>query len=257
MIYLIGGNGFVGSGWARLFERLGLEFRVLTRENFDTFRGTSCDILVNANGNSKKFLSDREPMTDFDQSVRSVADSLHGIRARRYVFLSSGDVYPRQDSPSVTGEDQEIDLAASSRYGRHKRLAEMLVQAEHPDWVIFRMGGFVGPGLRKNAIFDMLTGAPVWLHPDSELQFIGTDTAAEIGWSIVQSGISREVINMGASGTVRLGDVHAMIGSSSTWREGGSKVRFELSLSKLANLSQIKVPGTEVEIRAFLERKTQ
>ena len=42
-------------------------------------------------------------------------------------------------------------------------LAEQLVQAVHPRWLVIRMAGFVGLGLRKNAIFDMLTGATVWL----------------------------------------------------------------------------------------------
>jgi nucleoside-diphosphate-sugar epimerase len=252
MIYLVGGEGFVGSAWARLFQRLELPHRILTRQNMDAFRGTACALLINANGNSKKYLSDREPMTDFDQSVRSVADTLHSIRAERYVFLSSGDVYPRQDSPAVTAEPQEIDLAETSRYGRHKRLAEILVQTEHRDWLIFRMGGFVGPGLRKNAIFDIMNHAPVWLTPDSALQFIRTDSAAALAWSVIEAGTTGEVINMGATGVVRLMDVHQAFKSKSLWQETSRHVRFELALDKLARHSTLAVPETSDEILAFL-----
>ncbi len=54
MIYLIGGRGFVGSACARLFAAKGIEHRVITRENYASFRGTPCDVLINANGNSRK-----------------------------------------------------------------------------------------------------------------------------------------------------------------------------------------------------------
>ena len=66
MIYIIGGRGYVGSGFARYCRTRRLPHQVITRENYDEFAGTSCDVLVNANGNSRKFLADREPVAEFD-----------------------------------------------------------------------------------------------------------------------------------------------------------------------------------------------
>ena len=54
MIYVLGGKGFVGSAYGRLFSNLGEEYEIITKSNFENFRGTSCDFLINANGNSKK-----------------------------------------------------------------------------------------------------------------------------------------------------------------------------------------------------------
>ena len=169
MILVIGGGGFVGQAYPRLFERLGLPYTIVTRENYDALSGIDCDLLINANGNSKKFLSDQDPVFDFDASVTSVVRSLERFKPRRYVLLSSGDVYPTQRSPAETQESAALDTTQMSRYGFHKYLAEMVVNAIHPAPLVIRMGGFVGPGMRKNAIFDMLNDAPVWLHPDSEL----------------------------------------------------------------------------------------
>ena len=76
MIYILGGNGFVGSAYARYCAAKGLPHQVITRENFARFESTACDVLINANGNSRKFLADREPLHEFDLSVRSVAASL-------------------------------------------------------------------------------------------------------------------------------------------------------------------------------------
>lgn len=252
MIYLIGGNGFVGSAYARLFDKMGLHHRVITRENYDDYRGTTCDVLINANGNSKKFLAAREPLNEFDQSVRSVAESLEAFKCNTYVMLSTGDVYPEQHAPEVTVEDQPIDPARQSRYGLHKRLAEMLVQGTQARWLVIRMGGFVGPGLRKNAIHDMLTGAPVWLSPASELQFISTDRAAGLVWRLVEKGVSGEVVNLGSSGLVNLGALHARLGSSSEFKPDAPTVRYELSLARLAALTGEALPDSMTEVNAFV-----
>jgi nucleoside-diphosphate-sugar epimerase len=257
VILVLGGNGFVGSAYIRLLASRGLPHQVVTRENYDRLRGSACDILINANGNSRKFLADREPLKDFDLSVLSVARSLADFPCRRYVLLSSGDVYPDQSSPAVTHEGRAIDPARQSRYGLHKSLAEQLVRGSGTSWLILRMGGFVGPGLKKNAIHDMLAGEPVWLSPQSELQFISTDKAAAIVWAVVEKEVRGEIVNLGATGTVRLADIHARIGSSSIFRPDAPTIRYEVALDKLARLSPLPLPASRDEVEAFLAGRKQ
>jgi nucleoside-diphosphate-sugar epimerase len=252
MIYVIGGTGFVGSAYARLFARLGLEHRVITRATRDEFIGTRCDIVIDCNGNSKKFLAEREPLLDFDMSVRSVAQSLEAFPCDTYVLLSSGDVYPDQSDFARTQEEQVIDPAAVSRYGRHKLLAEQLVRGGARNWLIMRMGGFIGPGLKKNAIFDILREAPVWLSPESELQFISTDRAAGLVWGLIEQGVRREVINLGANGLVNIGKLCDRLGSHSEFRPQAPKVRYELNLNKLARLYDGALPNSEDEVNNFI-----
>jgi len=104
VIYIIGGRGYVGSGFVRYCRARGLAHQVITRETYDEFAGTACDVLVNANGNSRKFLADRDPLAEFDQSVRSVAVSLSAFKAGVYVLISTGDVYDDPSSPATSGE---------------------------------------------------------------------------------------------------------------------------------------------------------
>ena len=250
-VFILGGGGFVGSAFGRLFDHLKIPHEVITRANYDSLRGQHCDVLINANGNSKKFLADRDPKGEFDASVRSVVHSLEDFKAETYVFLSSGDVYPRQDSPEITREDEALDQAAMSRYGLHKYTAETLVRAIHPRWLGFRMGGFVGPGLKKNAIFDMLNNQPIWLQPDSKLQFISTDTAARIVWQVVLNGTTGETVNLGAKGVVRVGDLFDRLAPRSTFMPDAKLVRFEISTEKLERLYG-PLPLTVDEVDAFL-----
>lgn len=252
MIYILGGQGFVGSAYARLLQARDQPYTVITRHNYESLRGCSCEVLINANGNSKKFIATREPLNEFDQSVRSVAASLEDFRCGIYVMLSSGDVYPDQSSPAVTGEDQVIDPARQSRYGLHKSLAEQLVRGVAHKWLVLRMGGFVGPGLKKNAIYDMLTGGRLWLSPQSELQFISTDRAASVVWGLVENGVTNQVVNLGARGTVNLGALHKKIGSISSFMADAPAIRFELSLDRLGKLSGNELPRSQDEVEKFL-----
>jgi nucleoside-diphosphate-sugar epimerase len=253
MIFVIGGEGFVGSGFVRLLTRLGEPHEVITRANFASFAGRSCDVLINANGNSKKFMADRDPDWEFEASVNSVVRSLNQIKAGAYVHLSTGDVYPSQRTPEETREDLDLEVSRMSRYGLHKYVAETMVRGSHPNWLIFRMGGFVGPGLRKNAIYDMLHDAPVWLSPDSELQVISTDSAANIMWSVFKRGVSKEIVNLGATGVARLGDIYKRIGSKAEFQADARTVRFELSTARLAAAYGATLPSTVAEIELFLQ----
>ena len=79
MIGIIGGNGFVGSAFVRHCQRVGLAHVVIDRENYAAMVGRKWDVLVNANGNSKKFLASEKPLEEFDASVRSVPQELAGL----------------------------------------------------------------------------------------------------------------------------------------------------------------------------------
>lgn len=254
MIFILGGEGFVGSAYARLFASLGLPHQVITRASYGSCIGQRCRVLINANGNSKKFMADRDPKWEFDASVKSVLHSLEDFPAETYVYLSSGDVYPDQTSPDVSQEDAPIDPRRQSRYGLHKHVAEHLVRALRPRHIIMRMGGFVGPGMKKNAIFDMMHGQPVWLTPDSELQFISTDTAARLVWRLVEREAFGETVNLGAQGVVRIGDVHELIGSASPFQPEARRVRFEIATDKLARLTGEDLPHSRDEVQRFLTR---
>jgi nucleoside-diphosphate-sugar epimerase len=252
-VFVIGGGGFVGSAYIRLFDRLGIECASINRANYAEHVGRNCDVLINANGNSQKYLAERDPKTEFDASVRTVVHSLEDFRAGIYVFLSTGDVYVSQERPEVTREELVLDPRQMSRYGLHKFMAESFVRALHPNWLIIRMGGFVGPGLRKNAIFDMLNDKPVWLDLNSELQFISTDHAAEIVWTLVNKGIRNDTLNLAAKGVMRLGNIYQRLGLKSTLDLAVKKVRFEISTENLERLYGKELPKTADEVGAFLK----
>jgi len=239
----------VGSAYARLFEQRGVPHAVVTRENYGDYVGKACDVLINANGNSVKWLADKEPVKEFDASVRSVRASLEDFKAGTYVFLSSCDVYPNPSDVRATSEDAVLDTDRQSVYGFHKRLAELCVQRFAPRWLIFRMGGFVGPGLKKNPVFDILNDRPLWVSLASRLQYMHTDDAARLAWDVIGRA-APGVYNLCGGGTVLLSDVHRRAGSRSAAPDNPD-VHYEINIEKLQGL--FPVPPSEDAVFKFLE----
>jgi nucleoside-diphosphate-sugar epimerase len=204
---IIGANGFVGSAFARQGTTAGFEVAGITRENYASFVGQSFDVVVDAAGNSKKYLADADPKRDFRLSVEHRLNTLMDFRAGTHLHVSSVDVYDDLTSPETTREDRSIDGSRTSRYGFHKLLAEELVRHYAGDWLIVRLAGMVGPGLRKNPVFDIINGLPLRIHPDSQYQFMDTDSVARCALSLLRLKSRGDVFNICGRGLATPRDV--------------------------------------------------
>lgn len=253
MIFIIGGNGFIGSAFVRKYEKDNIPYEIITRKNYKVFQNIECDILINANGNSKKFIAENDPILDFDLSVKSVLDSLISFRYKKYIYLSTGDVYPNQSLPEITRECKNIDFSNVSKYGFHKLLAEKLISYYADDWLIFRMGGFIGPGLKKNAIYDMLNNQDIWISEDSELQFMSTDSLVRVANEIIQKKIKNQIINISGHGVVKLSKAYSHSKSLSKYKPDAKHIRFELSLEKVEREFGISMPKSIDEVFSYID----
>jgi len=237
----MGGNGFVGSAIARVCEKENREYVVITRDNYSEFIGKNCDIFINANGNSKKFLANEEPVWEFDASVKSVRASLEDFKYVKYIYLSSCDVYPDCSSVENTSEDMVIDIEKQSTYGFHKHIAEQCVRHVANNWMIFRMGGFVGKGMLKNPIFDIMNDKPLWVDLESELQFINTDDAAEIILSLIDKGFNKEIFNLCGNGLVKLKDITVLLNKNIEVKSNSPKVKYEVNINKISKYTDMPI----------------
>ena len=199
-VTVIGANGFVGSAFARLLKNQpGIKLTEVTRETYAEWRGRESDVLIEAAGNSKKFLADQNPAAEFEASVTHRLRTLLDFPARLHLHISSVDVYNDLTSPATTREDSPVDISRSSRYGAHKFLAEQLVRQYASRWLIVRFAGMVGPGLRKN---------PVYRHSSRR-------AAADS---------SRFALSVPATPMMRRG-------SRGTWRNPASPVKFSMCVA--------------------------
>jgi nucleoside-diphosphate-sugar epimerase len=235
LYFILGGKGFVGSAFARFCQNTGTKHVVIDRQNYNDHVGKSCDVLINASGSSSKVLATKDPLQDFDATVRNTRKSLVDFKFKKYVLISSCDVYPDCSSPVTTKEDLEIDVSKQSPYGFHKYLAEECVRHGTSDWLIVRLGGMVGPGLKKNPIFDILNGGPLWLDPKSQLQYMRTDDVSKITSMLIQRNLKQEIFNVCGKGLVKLEDI--LKNHKVNVNPGSPQVKYDINIDKISKIT--------------------
>jgi len=249
---VIGAKGFIGSAVVAEATERGYMVSSVDLDNYKDSKGLETDLLINAAGNSRKFIDDQNPVKGYDISVSSVMNVLHDFRFRFYVQLSSGAIYPDESNPLKNSEATLLQPSTMTRYGFHKWMAEQLVQHYAPRHLILRMGGFVGPGLKKNAIFDLLTGNPLFVHPDSEFQYMNTRDLAKAVFKLHEGAAGSEtLLNLSARGTVSIRQTAAWAGINLPEKSfSRPRIRAELNVDKAARI--ITLPETEKTVRCFI-----
>ena len=174
---LIGHTGFVGGNL-----RAQLPFDDLyNTSNLETIAAREYDLVVSAGAPAVKWLANKEPEADKASIARLVA-ALDRVRARRFVLISTVDVYPR---PIDVDEREPLDLAQPQAYGRHRAELEDFVSRRFPGATRVRLPGLFGPGLKKNIVFDFLNdNALDKVHQDGSFQFYDL---ADVGRDVMRA----------------------------------------------------------------------
>ncbi|WP_321796393.1 pyridine nucleotide transhydrogenase [Caballeronia sp. J97] len=145
---LIGFSGFVGQTLLKQGR-----FESLYRStNVGTIDGQFFDDVVCAGTPAQKWIANREPEADL-RNIEGLIAHLKTIRCGHFTLISTVDVFSR---PIDVDEDSDVDEASLHAYGKNRRHLEKFVEAHFPEHLIVRLPGLVGPGLRKNVIFDFL-----------------------------------------------------------------------------------------------------
>lgn len=147
---LIGHSGFVGSTLLRQ-RAFDCRYRSTTVGEMD---GREFDLAVCCAAPAQKWLANREPEQD-RRGIAGLIAHLDTLRCRSFVLISTVDVFR---NPSGATEDTPVDEAGLNPYGLHRRQLEKFVADRFPGHLIVRLPGLVGPGLRKNVVFDLLNG---------------------------------------------------------------------------------------------------
>jgi nucleoside-diphosphate-sugar epimerase len=254
-VILIGERGFVGSAFSRYLKRHEVPFIGVTRNNYRDLVGSSAELLINAGGNSKKFLAKDAPVSAFELEVTSTVRSLQDFHYDHYIFLSSIDVYEDAQNKELNHESANVQPAQLSEYGFFKYMAELAVRRFADSWLLLRLGGMVGEGMKKNSIYDLVHGKKLWVHPDSAYQYIATDTVAEIAFGLAAKGAFGETVNICGDGVVTIREIaeEMLRVSIAEYEWGETKEYYEVNIDKLARC--YPVGQTRDYVRDFITKQ--
>ena len=145
---LVGYSGFVGTTLLKqtIFESL------YRSTNIKSMNGKSFNTIVCAAAPAQKWIANRDPVAD-RHNIDNLIAHLKTVTCNTFVLISTVDVFK---SPICVDEDSPVDEEGLHAYGMHRRLLEKFVEGYFPNHLIVRLPGLVGPGLRKNVIYDFL-----------------------------------------------------------------------------------------------------
>lgn len=144
---LIGHTGFVGSTLKKQHH-----FDSFFRStDIHTITNREFELLVCAGAPAKKWLANQKPVED-RESIEKLITALSSVRCKRFVLISTVDVF---SNPNGVDESSVVDTAGLHPYGLHRHDLEVFVKHQFGSSLIVRLPGLVGPGLRKNIIYDI------------------------------------------------------------------------------------------------------
>ena len=161
---LIGHTGLVGSNLTQQF-RFDDCFNSSSIAGID---GRSYDLLVCSGARGTKWIANRDPAADI-AGIEGLLGHLQRVRAANVILISTVDVY---GVPVGVDEESPVDGATQTSYGRHRHYLEQALRERFQRMLIVRLPALFGPGLRKNALFDLVWNHEVdKIHPASVYQF--------------------------------------------------------------------------------------
>lgn len=246
---VIGGNGMLGSD---LVKYLGSQFLItsIIKENYLQFVGKKFDILVNANGNSKRFWAIKNPLEDFIISTISVYKSIFDFRYSTYIYISSSDVYVNHENSASTFENQIQDSSKLSSYGLHKYLSESIIKNHCKSYIILRASMLLGKNLKKGPIYDIINKNPLFIAKTSRLQMISTREVANVINFMLDKRIKNDIFNLGGKGVVDFKKIQSYFSAPISFQDKNETQIYEMNVSKLNKLFPLKTSGKY--LREFL-----
>lgn len=212
----------------------------ITKENYLRFVNRSFDLLINANGNSKRFWAEKNVLDDFDASTKSVYKTILDFKCKMYIYISSSDVYQDHTNIYSTKESINEEVYHLSPYGFHKNLSESIVKNYCKKYLIIRCSMMLGKNLIKGPIFDIENNKELFISKSSSLQMITTQEIAEIIEVLYKKKVKNEVYNAGGKGVVNFKNIQKFFSNKVQFKENSKKQIYEMNVEKLNKLFPLK-----------------
>ena len=173
---LIGYTGFVGSNIKnqQTFQHC------YNTKNINNIKGKTFDTVVWSGVSGVKFLANQNPKKDFDD-IESLIKNIQTITFKKFILISTLSVY---DNPADNG------------YGRNRLYLENYIRNNYHDYLIVRLPGLFGKGLKKNALYDLLNKNYQYSpNKNSTLQYYNLDNL----WKDINCALDNNlsVLNIG------------------------------------------------------------
>ena len=174
------------------------------------------DVLVHCAFDARKTLA-AESLEEMLTSNLTLVERLLEVAHRRFVYVSSVEVYPRDGRRHGEDEPRQVDEDTNVT-GLFKLAAEQLVLRRARRPLVLRCTSIVGPTARPNNIMRVLRGEPVTLRLDGTSRYnLVSMRQVEQFLRAADAAAATGVYNLGASDEATLADIAAVTGARPTY----------------------------------------
>jgi nucleoside-diphosphate-sugar epimerase len=238
-IGILGSEGFLGSELYRHFK-VNYDVYGITRSNYNDNKAEEFDIFINANGNSRRYWANNNIPKDYEASTSSVYKTFSHFKTEYYIYISSADVYGEHKNFLKINENAVIDPKHLCAYGFHKYLSELIVKKYARKYLILRCSAIIGRNIKKGPFKDLINDKPLFITPDSKLQFITNSEIAKIIIKLINDDIYNEIFNVGGVGTVTIAFLGKILQKKLIVHKEAQWQFYKMDVSKLKGLFPIK-----------------
>ena len=175
-----------------------------------------CDVLIHCAFNAQRHVGISDVFRYFDDNTL-LTQRLTSLRPRKFVYLSTVDVYPRNGQPH--SEDEDIFLGQQdTAYGITKFLSEAVVRDAAANHLILRPTGMIGDHIRSTTLTRILLEArpTLTLAPETILNFVPhTDVGDFIDKALKQDITG--TYNIAAASNATLADIARALGAEADY----------------------------------------
>jgi nucleoside-diphosphate-sugar epimerase len=225
--------------------------RASAREVLEMTSRSGVDAIVHcAHGRAHEVTADE--LYPYIEDNVQLTRSLVSLPHKRFVYLSSIDVYPASYTPAR--EDQAIDVSrVRGPYSMSKLISESIVRKHCPGYVIIRSAALLGRTMRRNSLLRIVEDDPceLGLSADSDFNYVLHDDLIAFIRTAVEQGL-RGVFNAASSENVTLGRIAEILGKKVSF----GRHRYEtgrIDNSKIVRFAPAFSQTSEETARTFIE----
>jgi len=218
-----------------------------TRDTSDAdrerIRKTGVDVIIHCAFNSARNVTSAD-LYEYVADNVLLTEALTSIPHRKFVLMSTVDVYPKRGMQDSEAERIPVDDVGGI-YGVTKLISEAIVAADSENHLILRCTALLGRHSRPNGLIRMLRNPGVALTLSAESRFNYVHYA-DVGQYIEQACVEdlRGIVNVASTGNVSLGDAARIVAArpkfgAYTYDVGAiDNVRIRAQSSAFANTSR-------------------
>lgn len=212
------------------FGGIGLD-RNVHLDQFEHIRREGADVIIHSAGQPPKTVTSSLLYPFISDNVL-LTERVANIRHRKFIFISSVDVYPK-----ITGQhNEEEDISLESivnLYAATKLMSEAIVKNKSPNYLILRCSALLGTYSRQNSLIKIAKeeNPVITLSEDSVMNYVRHSQVADFIKHAIENNL-RGVYNAASTENITLGRVADLF---------KKKVRFGSHLYRVGDISNRKI----------------